>query len=167
MESRVPSPSPLRWYALAIAVIVLDQLSKAWVGALLLPGEGVALTSFFNLVLVFNRGAAFSFLADADGWQKWFFVALALGISVYIALLLRRQAAERLLSTALALVLGGALGNVIDRLRFGAVVDFLDVHAAGWHWPAFNVADSAICVGVALLLWQQLKEPAAGRESND
>ncbi|MCK9283372.1 MAG: signal peptidase II [Rhodocyclaceae bacterium] len=163
----MPSPSPLRWYALAIAVIVLDQLSKAWVGALLLPGEGVALTSFFNLVLVFNRGAAFSFLADADGWQKWFFVALALGISVYIALLLRRQAAERLLSTALALVLGGALGNVIDRLRFGAVVDFLDVHAAGWHWPAFNVADSAICVGVALLLWQQLKEPAAGRESND
>ena len=111
---------------------------------------------FFNLALVFNPGAAFSFLSDAGGWQRWFFVALALAVSVWLTLLIRSHAAERLLPLAAALILGGALGNVIDRIRFGAVVDFLDVHAAGWHWPAFNVADAAISMGVALLIWQQL-----------
>lgn len=111
---------------------------------------------FFNLALVFNPGAAFSFLSDAGGWQRWFFVALALAVSVWLTLLIRSHAAERLLPLAAALILGGALGNVIDRIRFGAVVDFLDVHAAGWHWPAFNVADAAISLGVALLIWQQL-----------
>ncbi len=144
------------WLALAALVILLDQASKLWVLGSFHLGESLPMTSFFNLVLVFNSGAAFSFLSDAGGWQKWFFVTLALVISGWLAVMIRQHAAERLQPLAFALVLGGALGNVIDRLRFGAVVDFLDFHVAGWHWPAFNVADSAITVGVALLLWQQL-----------
>ncbi|MEZ5616540.1 MAG: signal peptidase II [Rhodocyclaceae bacterium] len=144
------------WLGLSGLVIVLDQLTKLWVLAALPPGQSIAVTPFFNLVLVFNPGAAFSFLSDAGGWQRWFFVVLAIAVSVWLTFLIRRHAAERLLPLAAALILGGALGNVIDRIRFGAVADFLDVHAAGWHWPAFNVADSAITAGVALLLWQQL-----------
>ena len=141
---------------LAGLVIVLDQLIKLWVLATLKLGERIEVTSFFNLVLVFNPGAAFSFLSDAGGWQRWFFVVLAIAVSGWLTFLIRRHAAERLLPLAAALILGGALGNVIDRIRFGAVADFLDAHAAGWHWPAFNIADSAISVGVALLVWQQL-----------
>lgn len=146
----------LRWLALAAGVIVLDQLSKAWVLAAFEVGEVLPVTGFFDLVLVFNSGAAFSFLAGAGGWQRWFFVVLALGISAWIVAALRRHPHLRLQSVALALVLGGALGNVVDRLRFGAVADFLSFHLAGWYWPAFNVADSAISVGVALLVWQQV-----------
>jgi len=160
----VPLPKATIWYGLAAAIAVVDQATKAWLAGALKLGESIAVTGFFNLVFVVNRGAAFSFLADGSGWQRWFFVALALAISAYLILLLPRHAADTRLAAGLAMVLGGALGNVIDRLRFGAVVDFLDVHAAGWHWPAFNVADSAICVGVGLLLWQQFKEPAAGRD---
>jgi signal peptidase II len=144
------------WFALAGVVIVIDFLTKAWVLASFQTHERVAVTTFFNLVLVFNPGASFSFLADAGGWQRWFFVVLALAISLWLVVMVVRHAAERVMPAALALVLGGALGNVIDRLRFGAVVDFLDFHLGGWHWPAFNVADSAITVGVILLLWQQL-----------
>ena len=144
------------WLALAAGVIVLDQVTKAWIMAAFAPGEVLPVTGFFDLVLVFNTGAAFSFLAGAGGWQRWFFVLLAVGISGWIALMLRRHPGERLQSLALALVMGGALGNVVDRLRFGAVADFLSFHAAGWYWPAFNVADSAISVGVALLVWLQL-----------
>lgn len=149
------TPGFAGWLALAGAVIALDQLSKAMVMAVFRLGEGVALTGFFNLVFVFNSGAAFSFLADAGGWQKWFFVALALGVSTWLTLMLRQHAGDRLLASSLALVLGGALGNVIDRLRFDAVVDFLDFHWAGYHFPAFNVADSAISVGVVLMLLHQ------------
>jgi signal peptidase II len=148
-------PRFLAWLGLAGLVFLLDQASKLWVLGSFALHERLAVTSFFNLVLVYNPGASFSFLADAGGWQRWFFVVLALGISAWLVVMLRRHASERLLPAALALVLGGALGNVIDRLRFGAVVDFLDFHFAGWHWPAFNVADSAITVGVVLLLWQQ------------
>ena len=144
-----------RWLALAALVVVADQASKAWVLGSLRLMERHIVATFFNLVLVFNPGASFSFLADAGGWQKWFFVVLALGISLWLLGLLRRHEAERLLPFALALILGGAIGNVIDRLRFDAVVDFLDFHLAGYHWPAFNVADSAITVGVALMLWHQ------------
>lgn len=146
-----------RWLALAAVVIAADFATKAWVLSAFHLYERVAVTSFFNLVLVMNPGASFSFLADAGGWQRWFFIVLALAISVWLVVMIRRHAAERLMPTALALVLGGALGNVIDRVRFGAVVDFLDFHVAGWHWPAFNVADSAITVGVILLVWQQLR----------
>ncbi len=143
------------WLSLVAFVVLLDQASKAWVLASFRYLESVVVTPFFNLVLVYNSGAAFSFLAGAGGWQKWFFVVLALGISAWLLSLLRKHARERLLPTALSLILGGALGNVIDRLRFDAVVDFLDFHLAGYHWPAFNVADSAITVGVALMLWHQ------------
>jgi signal peptidase II len=146
-----------RWLALAALVLVLDQISKGWVLANFRLMDRQIVTPFFNLVLVFNPGASFSFLADAGGWQKWFFVVLALGISLWLLSLLRRHAQERLLPTALSLILGGAIGNVVDRLRFDAVVDFLDLHLAGYHWPAFNVADSAITVGVALMLWHQFR----------
>ncbi|MCX7147079.1 MAG: signal peptidase II [Sulfuritalea sp.] len=146
-----------RWLALALLVLVLDQISKGWVLANFRLMDRQIVTSFFNLVLVFNAGASFSFLADAGGWQKWFFVALALGISLWLLSLLRKHAQERLMPAALSLILGGAIGNVVDRLRFDAVVDFLDFHLAGYHWPAFNVADSAIFVGVALMLWHQFR----------
>ena len=146
-----------RWLALALLVLVLDQISKGWVLANFRLMDRQIVTSYFNLVLVFNAGASFSFLADAGGWQKWFFVALALGISLWLLSLLRKHAQERLMPAALSLILGGAIGNVVDRLRFDAVVDFLDFHLAGYHWPAFNVADSAIFVGVALMLWHQFR----------
>lgn len=153
-----------RWLALAAGIIVVDQISKQAILRTLQLGERIELTPFFNLVLAYNPGAAFSFLADAGGWQKWFFVALALGISAWIISMLRRHGEERLLALALTLILGGALGNVIDRFAYGAVVDFLDFHWAGMHWPAFNVADSAICVGAALMVWEQFK---AGGDKKD
>lgn len=149
-------PKYLRWLGLALFVIVLDQMSKAAILAHLQLHQSLALTSFFNLVLLFNYGASFSFLADAGGWQHWLFVVLALCVSGWLIAMLRRHADETLLALAMSLVLGGALGNLIDRLHYGAVADFLDFHLAGVHFPAFNVADTAITLGVALLLWQQL-----------
>ena len=144
------------WLELSGLIIVLDQLTKFWVVSALKLGQSIELTGFLNLVFVYNPGAAFSFLSDAGGWQRWFFVVLAIAVSGWLTFLIRQHAAERLLPLAATLILGGALGNVIDRIRFGAVVDFVDVHAAGWHWPAFNVADSAISAGVTLLILQQL-----------
>ena len=152
MSGRLPG-----WLALAALVVVLDQASKQWVLGSFRVMESLTVTSFFNLVLVFNPGASFSFLADAGGWQKWFFVALALGISVWLVRMLRQHAGERLMPSALALILGGAVGNVIDRLRFDAVADFLQFHYAGWYFPAFNLADSAITLGVALMLLHQFR----------
>lgn len=148
------------WLMLAAMVVVFDQGTKAWALKTLTAGAPVALTPFLNLVLVFNPGAAFSFLADADGWQRWFFTLLALAVSAWIVHTLRRHPDATAMNLSLSLILGGALGNVIDRLRFGAVVDFVDVHAAGWHWPAFNVADSAITVGALLLVWTQFRPVA-------
>jgi signal peptidase II len=141
-----------RWFALAALVVALDQLSKWAVLGHFAPGERRALGEFFNMVLVFNKGAAFSFLADAPGWQTPVLVTFALVAAAMVSVLIVRSPQRRALCTGLALILGGALGNVIDRLRFGSVVDFLDFHALGWHWPAFNVADSAICVGAVLLI---------------
>ena len=141
-----------RWFALAALVVALDQLSKWAVLAHFAPGERRVLGEFFNMVLVFNKGAAFSFLADAPGWQTPVLVTFALVAAVMVSVLILRSPQRRALCAGLALILGGALGNVIDRLRFGSVVDFLDFHALGWHWPAFNVADSAICVGAVLLI---------------
>ena len=140
------------WFAVAAAVVAADQVTKALVLARFAYGERLEITSFFNMVLVYNKGAAFSFLAQAEGWQTPLFAAFALVASVIVAMLIVRKPGERLFCGALALILGGALGNLIDRLRFGQVVDFLDFHAFGWHWPAFNVADSAITVGAALLI---------------
>jgi signal peptidase II len=152
----VNPPNLVRWLALSGLVVVLDQITKAWVLAAFHIGESLALAPFFNLVLLLNPGASFSFLADAGGWQRWFFTVLALGISVWLVVLLRKHASERLMPLALALILGGALGNVIDRVRFGAVVDFLHFHWNEHYFPAFNVADSCISVGVVLMIWYEL-----------
>jgi len=143
----------------ALAVIVLDQVTKLWVLFSFVPGETIAVTPFFNLVLVFNPGAAFSFLADHAGWQRWFFSAIALGISGWIVWQLRQLSRWNWLATGLALIMGGALGNLIDRLWLGMVIDFIDLHAAGWHWPAFNIADSAVCVGAVLYVLFQKQSP--------
>ncbi|MFV0370032.1 MAG: signal peptidase II [Azonexus sp.] len=146
-------PKPGHWYGLAALVIVLDQLSKWLALDRIMPGEVIYVAPFWNWVLTFNPGAAFSFLADQPGWQRWFFTVLALAVSAWIALELRKHPGQKLLSLALALGMGGALGNVIDRVRFGAVVDFVQWHAAGYYWPAFNVADSAISLGAVLLIF--------------
>jgi signal peptidase II len=144
--------SRVRWYLVAAAVVLADQVTKWLVLGAFRPGEVRELTPFFNMVLVFNKGAAFSFLASAGGWQTPLLVAFALVAAVVVGVLIWRNSAQRLLCAGLALILGGALGNVIDRLRFGQVVDFVDLHALGWHWPAFNVADSGITVGAVLLI---------------
>ena len=138
--------------AVALVVLVLDFASKRWVEGALFDGQQIPLTGFFNLVLTYNAGAAFSFLSDAGGWQRWFFTLIAVGASILIVYLLRKHAAERLFCVALSLILRGALGNLWDRITLGHVVDFLDFHAAGYHWPAFNVADSAIFVGAMLMI---------------
>ena len=148
-------PELKKWWSLVLLVIVLDQITKMGVTSYLQLGEGRTMTSFFDLVFVFNKGAAFSFLAHEAGWQRWFFTGLAFAISAWLGVLLRQHAGEKLMPLAISLIIGGALGNVIDRFAYGAVVDFLSFHVAGYYWPAFNVADSGICVGVALMLWSQ------------
>ena len=145
-------PKAVPWFFAAAGVVVADRLSKWAALAWLRPGESVEMTGFFNLVLVFNRGAAFSFLADAPGWQAPFFIAVALIAAAIVSWMLWRNPGKRLLCAGLALILGGALGNLWDRVAYGHVVDFLDFHAMGWHWPAFNVADSAISVGAGILI---------------
>jgi len=142
-----------RWLALAALIVLADQITKFVAVQCLAGGQAVAVTSFFNLILVYNAGAAFSFLSDAAGWQRGLFIAIALAASVWIVFLLRRYPHQHLFALALSLVLAGAVGNVIDRIAFGAVIDFLDFHALGYHWPAFNVADSAITCGAILLVW--------------
>ena len=154
-----------RWLALSAAVVALDLATKAWVSAVFAPGEGRDVTSFLRIVLVYNKGAAFSFLADAGGWQRWFFTAIAIVIAAAIVVALRRQHREPLVAAALALVLGGALGNLWDRLTLGRVVDFVLAHWNEHAFPAFNVADSAITLGVAALLWESVRpkgRPIAG-----
>lgn len=153
----MPRPALGHWYGLAALVLVLDQISKQLLLSLLAYGETVTVAPFFDWVFVFNRGAAFSFLADQPGWQRWFFTLLALGVAGWIAWMLRRHRQEPLLCLALSLIMGGALGNAVDRMRFGAVVDFLQFHWAGWYFPAFNVADCAISVGAVLLAWEQIR----------
>jgi signal peptidase II len=142
-----------RWLVLSGGILAIDQLTKYTVAEYLALHKVVAITPFFNLVLARNPGAAFSFLSDASGWQRGLFIFIALAASVWIVYLLRRYSNQMLFCLALSLVLSGALGNVIDRILFGAVIDFLDFHAYGYHWPAFNVADSAITCGAALLIW--------------
>jgi signal peptidase II len=149
------------WYALAALVVVLDQLTKYWVSASFGYGEARAVTGFFNLVLTYNKGAAFSFLAAASGWQRGFFIVIALIAIVVISVLLARHVGDKLFCISLALILGGAIGNVLDRIAFGYVVDFLDFHIAGWHWPAFNLADSAITAGAVLLVVDSFRPRAA------
>jgi signal peptidase II len=142
---------------LALIVLVLDLASKHWVESILLHGQQIPLTDFFNLVLTYNAGAAFSFLSDASGWQRWFFSGIAAAASILIVYLLRKHVAEKLFCLALSLVLGGALGNLWDRITLGHVVDFLDFHVGGYHWPAFNVADSAIFLGAMFLIVESFR----------
>ena len=147
----------MRWLWVSGAVIALDIATKAVVQRAFMLGETVEVTPFFNMVLMYNRGAAFSFLATAGGWQRWFFTAVTVVIGAGIVWMLRRHHRHPLASFALALVLGGALGNLYDRLTLGYVIDFVQLHAAGYSWPAFNVADSAITIGVVLLVWDSLR----------
>ena len=145
--------SRARWFWLAAAVIAADQLTKWLVlGYFDSRAPRVELTGFFNLVLVFNKGAAFSLFASAPGWQTPLLISFALVAAAIVSVLIVRNPERRLLCLGLALILGGALGNLVDRVRFGHVVDFLDFHAMGAHWPAFNVADSGITVGAVLLI---------------
>ncbi|HLS54963.1 MAG TPA: signal peptidase II [Zeimonas sp.] len=152
------------WLWLAAAVLAADQLSKFAIERSFAFGERLAIVpGLFDLTLVYNRGAAFSFLANAAGWQRWFFTALGLGAAGFIVWLLARHGSQRLFAFALALILGGAIGNVIDRIVRGQVVDFLLVYWQRFHWPAFNVADSAITVGAVLLIVDEIRRVRRGR----
>jgi signal peptidase II len=148
----------LRSLAIATLVLLLDQLSKWSALSNLKLGIPEEVLPFMNWLLLFNPGAAFSFLAQSSGWQRWFFTILGLVASLYILWLLRKNQSDKMLSWALSLILGGALGNVLDRIMYGAVVDFIDLHYGNWHWPAFNIADSAICIGAALIVFSELRK---------
>ena len=151
------------WLGVAVIVILADQLTKIAINKVFSYGEGRVITPFFNLVLVYNKGAAFSFLSAAGGWQRWAFTALGIVAALVICYLLKRHAAQKLFCTALALIMGGALGNVLDRLMYGHVIDFLDFQLGGWHWPAFNLADSAITIGAVLLVFDELRRVRGSR----
>lgn len=143
----------LRWLWLTGLVLILDQLTKIWVLNDMDLYQSISVLPFFNLTYVHNYGAAFSFLSDAGGWQRWFFTAIAVIVSIVILVWLKQSKKEQvLLPCAFSLILGGALGNLYDRLVYGYVVDFLDFYLGNWHWPAFNLADSAIFIGAALLI---------------
>ncbi len=144
------------WLGIALAVILLDQLTKTLISRTFELNDSRTITPFFNLVRAHNTGAAFSFLAGADGWQRWFFIGLGAVAAVFIVWLLARHGGQRLFGWALALILGGALGNVIDRVLHGHVVDFLQVHWGSAYFPSFNVADSAITIGAVLLILDEL-----------
>jgi signal peptidase II len=146
----------LPWLALALLIFLIDQLTKVLILGSFEHGQSQPLTAFFNLVRVHNSGAAFSFLAGASGWQRWFFTAIAAGATVLILYLLRSHPTQKLFCFALACILGGAVGNAVDRLLHGHVIDFLDFHWAGWHFPAFNVADSTITIGAVCLILDEL-----------
>lgn len=153
------APSGLRWLWLAGLVLALDQMTKVMVmGSLVAYQDVIPLTNFFNLVHVHNTGAAFSLFADQAGWQRAFFVVLASVAAGVIVYLLRRTRGQPLFCVSLALILGGAVGNLVDRVLYGHVIDFLDFYVGTWHWPAFNVADSAITVGAALLIWDSFRK---------
>ena len=164
------SNSLLKWLGLALIILLADQFSKILIVGVYQLGNSTLVSSFFNLVRVHNRGAAFSFLAGATGWQRWFFSAIGVLAAVFILWLLKSHASQKLFAFALACILGGALGNVIDRLLYGYVVDFLQFH---WNWlaplfpggyfPAFNLADSAITIGAACLILDELLRVKQGR----
>lgn len=149
--------TPLLWLAFALLVVLLDQFFKIVIVRSFSYGESRPVTGFFNLVLVYNKGAAFSFLADAGGWQRWFFTGLGVVVGAFIVWLLYRHTGQRLFCFAVSLILGGAVGNVIDRVVYGHVIDFLDFYVGRYHWPAFNVADCAITVGAVLLIVDELR----------
>jgi signal peptidase II len=163
MAAGPPARALLPWLGIALAVIVVDQLTKSLVLHAFRLHDSEVVTPFFNLVRVHNTGAAFSFLAGAAGWQRWFFIALGAVAAVFIVWMLRSHGEQTLFCWALALILGGALGNVIDRMLHGYVVDFIQVHWRGWYFPSFNVADSAITVGAGLLILDELRRVRRAR----
>jgi signal peptidase II len=152
-SSGFTSRAALCGYGLAVVVLILDQLTKHWASATLVYRDPIAVTSWFDFMLAHNTGAAFSFLADAGGWQRWFFTVVTLVVSVILVVWLSRLSRSQLwLGFGLGLILGGGLGNLWDRMALGYVVDFVSLHYRNWYWPAFNVADSAISVGAVLLI---------------
>ena len=158
-STRTPSRSGASlwlWLGLALLILLADQFTKIWIIGTYQLGDSLPLSSFFNLVRVHNSGAAFSFLAQAGGWQRWFFTGLGSVAALLMIWMLTQHAGQRLFGFAIACVLGGAVGNVIDRVLYGYVVDFLDFHYAGIHFPAFNVADSAITLGAACLILDEV-----------
>jgi signal peptidase II len=156
MGRTIKSAGLLQWLGLALLILVVDQITKGLILVYYHPGEVTVLTDWLNIVRVHNRGAAFSFLAGADGWQRWFFVGIGAVAAVFIIYMLRTHAGQRLFCFALTCILGGAIGNVLDRLLHGYVVDMVDFHIGRWHFPAFNVADTAITFGVIFLLLDEL-----------
>lgn len=157
---RIKTRLPMNWYRLALIVVVVDQLTKRWISESFQYGEQLELLPVLDLTLAHNTGAAFSFLHDAGGWQRWFFAGIAGVVSVFIAIWIARlKANQYLLLAALALVLGGAVGNLIDRMHLGYVIDFVSVHWGDHYFPAFNVADSAITVGAILMVLDMYLNP--------
>jgi signal peptidase II len=145
------------WLALAVVILIVDQFTKTLILGYYKLGDATYVTSFFNVVRAHNTGAAFSFLADAAGWQRWFFTGIGVAAALFILYMLKSHAGQKLFSFAMASILGGAIGNVIDRMMHGYVVDFLDFHLSGRHFPAFNVADSAITIGAICLILDELR----------
>ena len=153
----------LPWLGLALLIFLADQFTKTLILGYYQLGDSTWVTSFFNVVRVHNSGAAFSFLAGASGWQRWFFTAIGLGAAVFILWMLRQHAGQRLFAFAMACLLGGALGNVVDRLMHGYVVDFIQLHYAGWYFPSFNVADAAITAGAVGMILDEVLRVRRGR----
>ena len=156
MARHATSGSMLPWLGLALLILIADQFTKVLILGAYRLGDSTAITSFFNIVRAHNTGAAFSFLAAASGWQRWLFTAIGVGATVFIVWMLRSHSGQKMFSFALACILGGAIGNVVDRLLHGYVVDFLQFHWRGWYFPAFNVADSAITIGAVCLILDEL-----------
>ena len=156
------SPRLALWLGLALVVIILDQLTKTLITGQFQLGDSQRITSFFNLVRAHNTGAAFSFLAGAAGWQRWFFVTLGVVAAGFITWMLRKHPTQKLFCFAVTMIMGGALGNVIDRLLHGHVVDFIQVHWRGSYFPSFNLADSAITLGAILLIVDELRRVRRG-----
>lgn len=158
--STSPSTSLTPWLGIATIIVLLDQITKVTITRLFSYGESLPVTSFFNLVLAHNPGAAFSFLASGSGWQRYFFTGIAVAAVIFILYLLKRHAGQKLFCWSLALILGGAIGNLIDRVLYGYVIDFLDFYIPNSrlpHWPVFNVADMAIVCGASLFILDELR----------
>ena len=150
------SAAMLPWLGLALILFIADQFTKVLILGYYQLGDATYVTPFFNVVRVHNSGAAFSFLANAGGWQRWFFTGIGIAAALFIVWMLRSHPGQKLFSFALSCILGGAVGNVVDRMLHGYVVDFLDFHYAGWHFPAFNIADSAITIGAVCLILDEI-----------
>lgn len=164
MNQTSPQASSSKWYVLlALGVLIADQMTKWWAQMSLPMAQPIKVTDFLNWFLIYNPGAAFSFLSQAGGWQRWFFTVIGIVAAIVIIWLLQKNAHDRPFCLALSLILGGAIGNVLDRLLYGAVVDFIDVHYDGWHWPAFNIADSAISIGATLIVINEIQRAIKDR----